>query len=49
MPMEQALPGRLARWIAVAEPDRDRVYREPLPRVYNVFRIDSGLTDISRI
>ena len=41
MPFEQALPGRLARWIT-AEPDWDAVYAEQLPRVYNFFRYRFG-------
>jgi RNA polymerase sigma-70 factor (ECF subfamily) len=40
--MEQALPGRLVRWITAAEPDWDAVYREQLPRVYNFFRYRFG-------
>jgi RNA polymerase sigma-70 factor (ECF subfamily) len=39
--MEQAMAGRLARWIA-AEPDWDAVYAEQLPRVYNFFRYRFG-------
>ena len=41
--MEQAIAGRLARWIA-AEPDWDAVYQEHLPRVYNFFRYRFGDT-----
>src|SRR5215208_2492643 len=41
MPIEQALPGRVARWIT-AEPDWDAVYAEQLPRVYNFFRYRFG-------
>jgi RNA polymerase sigma-70 factor, ECF subfamily len=41
--MEQAMPGRLARWIA-AEPDWDVVYAEQLPRVFNFFRYRFGNT-----
>jgi RNA polymerase sigma-70 factor (ECF subfamily) len=41
--MEQAMPGRLARWIA-AEPDWDAVYAEQLPRVFNFFRYRFGDT-----
>src|SRR5262245_1271153 len=41
--MEQAIAGRLARWIT-AEPDWDAVYREQLPRVYNFFRYRFGDT-----
>ena len=40
--MEQALPGRLVRWITAAEPDWDAVYAEQLPRVYNFFRYRFG-------
>ena len=39
--MEQAITGRLVRWIA-AEPDWDAVYAEQLPRVYNFFRYRFG-------
>jgi RNA polymerase sigma-70 factor, ECF subfamily len=42
MPIEQALPGRLARWITAAEPDWEAVYTEQLPRVYNFFRYRFG-------
>src|SRR5688572_23060276 len=42
MAMEQALPGRLVRWIAAVEPDWDAVYAEQLPRVYNFFRYRFG-------
>jgi RNA polymerase sigma-70 factor (ECF subfamily) len=42
MPFEQALPGRLARWITTAETDWDAVYAEQLPRVYNFFRYRFG-------
>jgi RNA polymerase sigma-70 factor (ECF subfamily) len=41
--MEQAMPGRLARWIA-AEPDWDAVFAEQLPRVFNFFRYRFGDT-----
>lgn len=36
------MPGRLARWVAAAEPDWDAVYAEQLPRVYNFFRYRCG-------
>jgi RNA polymerase sigma-70 factor (ECF subfamily) len=42
MPIEEALPGRLVRWITAAEPDWDAVYAEQLPRVYNFFRYRFG-------
>ena len=42
MTAEQALPGRLVRWITAAEPDWDAVYAEQLPRVYNFFRYRFG-------
>jgi RNA polymerase sigma-70 factor (ECF subfamily) len=42
MPIEQALPGRLARWVTAAEPDWEAVYAEQLPRVYNFFRYRFG-------
>src|SRR5262245_5244768 len=41
MAFDQAMPGRLARWI-VAAPDWDAVYREELPRVFNFFRYRLG-------
>jgi RNA polymerase sigma-70 factor, ECF subfamily len=44
MPIEQAMPGRLARWISAAEPDWDAVYADQLPRVYNFFRYRFGGT-----
>ena len=44
MPIEQAMPGRLVRWISAAEPDWDGVYADQLPRVYNFFRYRFGLT-----
>lgn len=43
MPIEQAMPGRLARWIS-AEPDWDAVFADQLPRVYNFFRYRFGTT-----
>ena len=42
MSIEQALPGRLVRWITAAEPDWEAVYTEQLPRVYNFFRYRFG-------
>ena len=42
MASEGAMPGRLMRWIASAEPDWDAVYAEQLPRVYNFFRYRCG-------
>jgi RNA polymerase sigma-70 factor (ECF subfamily) len=42
MAIEGAVPGRLMRWIAAAEPDWDAVYAEQLPRVYNFFRYRCG-------
>jgi hypothetical protein len=42
MSFAQVMPGRLARWISVAEPDWDAVYAEQLPRVYNFFRYRLG-------
>jgi RNA polymerase sigma-70 factor (ECF subfamily) len=44
MAFEQAMPGRLARWMSAAEPDWDVVYAEELPRVYNFFRYRFGPT-----
>jgi RNA polymerase sigma-70 factor (ECF subfamily) len=44
MPIEQAMPGRWARWISAAEPDWDAVYADQLPRVYNFFRYRFGIT-----
>jgi RNA polymerase sigma-70 factor (ECF subfamily) len=44
MSLEQAMPGRLARWISAAEPDWDAVYADQLPRVYNFFRYRFGVT-----
>jgi RNA polymerase sigma-70 factor, ECF subfamily len=44
MPVEQAMPGRLVRWISAAEPDWDAVYADQLPRVYNFFRYRFGVT-----
>lgn len=41
MAFEQALPRRLARWVA-AEPDWEQVYTEELPRVLNFFRYRLG-------
>src|SRR5690348_5662619 len=41
MPIDQAMPRRLARWMT-AEPDWDRVYAEELPRVFNFFRYRLG-------
>jgi RNA polymerase sigma-70 factor (ECF subfamily) len=42
MSLEQAMPGRLVRWMTAAEPDWDAVYTEELPRVYNFFRYRFG-------
>ena len=36
------MPGRLARFVAAAEPDWDAVYAAQLPRVYNFFRYRCG-------
>jgi hypothetical protein len=44
MSVEQAMPGRLARWLSAAEPDWDAVYADQLPRVYNFFRYRFGVT-----
>jgi RNA polymerase sigma-70 factor (ECF subfamily) len=44
MPIEQAMPSRLARWISAAEPDWDAVYADQLPRVYNFFRYRFGVS-----
>jgi RNA polymerase sigma-70 factor (ECF subfamily) len=41
MAFDQALPRRLAQWVA-AEPDWDQVYAEQLPRVFNFFRYRIG-------
>jgi RNA polymerase sigma-70 factor (ECF subfamily) len=43
MALEQALPRRLARWVA-AEPDWEQVYAEQLPRVLSFFRYRLGDT-----
>lgn len=43
MAFDEAMPGRLVRWIA-SEPDWDAVYAEQLPRVYNFFRYRCGQT-----
>lgn len=40
--MDEAVPGRLARWSAASELDWDVVYAEQLPRVYNFFRYRLG-------
>ena len=42
MAVDDALPGRLVRWITAAEPDWDAVYAEQLPRVYSFFRYRFG-------
>lgn len=42
MAFEHAMPRRLARWAAAAEPDWDQVHPEQLPRVYNFFRYRFG-------
>ena len=42
MAPDDAMPGRLARWLTVAEPDWEAVYAEQLPRVYNFFRYRFG-------
>ena len=42
MAPDDAMPGRLARWLTAAEPDWDAVYAEQLPRVYNFFRYRFG-------
>lgn len=42
MAFEQAMPGRMVRWLTAAEPDWDAVYAEQLPRVYNFFRYRFG-------
>ena len=44
MAIAHVMPGRVARWISVAEPDWDAVYAEQLPRVYNFFRYRLGGT-----
>lgn len=44
MSVEQAMPGRLVRWLSAAEPDWDAVYADQLPRVYNFFRYRFGAT-----
>ncbi len=41
MAFEQAVPRRLARWVAT-DPDWEAVYAEQLPRVYNFFRYRLG-------
>ena len=42
MAVEDAVPGRLVRWVSAAEPDWEAVYAEQLPRVYNFFRYRIG-------
>src|SRR5919106_751759 len=42
MAIDEAVPRRLAAWLSTAEPDRDAVYAEQLPRVYNFFRYRIG-------
>jgi RNA polymerase sigma-70 factor (ECF subfamily) len=42
MAMDEAVPGRLVRWIGAADLDWDAVYAEQLPRVYNFFRYRLG-------
>jgi len=42
MALEGTIPGRLARWIAAADPDWDAIYADQLPRVYNFFRYRLG-------
>jgi RNA polymerase sigma-70 factor (ECF subfamily) len=42
MPVDDVMPGRLARWLTAAEPDWDAVYADALPRVYNFFRYRFG-------
>jgi len=42
MAIDDAMPGRLARWMTAEEPDWDAVYAEQLPRVYNFFRYRFG-------
>jgi RNA polymerase sigma-70 factor, ECF subfamily len=41
MALEQVLPRRLARWVAV-EPDWEQIYAEQLPRVFSFFRYRLG-------
>ena len=42
MAADEAMAGRLTRWLTAAEPDWDAVYAEELPRVYNFFRYRFG-------
>jgi RNA polymerase sigma-70 factor, ECF subfamily len=42
MAAEDAVPGRLVRWVTAVEPDWEAVYAEQLPRVYNFFRYRIG-------
>ena len=44
MAVDNAMSGRLLRWISAAEPDWDAVYAKQLPRVYNFFRYRFGET-----
>jgi RNA polymerase sigma-70 factor, ECF subfamily len=44
MSVEQAMSGRLVRWLSAAEPDWDAVYADQLPRVYNFFRYRFGVS-----
>jgi RNA polymerase sigma-70 factor (ECF subfamily) len=44
MSFAHVMPGRVARWVSIAEPDWDAVYTEELPRVYNFFRYRLGST-----
>lgn len=41
MPIDDALPVRLVRWVAAA-PDWDAVFADELPRVHNFFRYRFG-------
>ena len=42
MPLEDAVPNRLVRWVSASEPDWEAVYAEQLPRVYNFIRYRIG-------
>jgi RNA polymerase sigma factor (sigma-70 family) len=42
MELDQAMPGRMVRWITATARDWDAVYTEQLPRIYNFFRYRFG-------
>ena len=42
MAFDDAMPGRLVKWLTAAEPDWDAIYADQLPRVYNFLRYRIG-------